>query len=332
MTVFLGVDGGNTKTIALVAAEDGTILGAGRSECSDIYACPTPDAAVDEIESAVSAALSAAGKRREDIAAACFSLAGADWREDYDFLQARLEARHFGRIIEVFNDALGSLRAGTINGVGAVIACGTGAATAARNADGVFWHASFWQESLGGGELGTQALQAIYRAEIGLTPPTAMTAPVVAAMRQTSVEAVLHSFFTIGKPPPQGIEISRLAPIVLSVAAHGDGIACEIVEDHGRRLADYALVAARKVSLDDQPFKVVLNGGIFRHEGRVMVDAIRHRLEDTARHATVIKSQYEPVAGALFQAFERGGYALTPERLSRISATVPPRSFYATAY
>src|SRR5205807_10529707 len=33
----LAVDGGNTKTIALVAALDGTILGAGRGGCADIY-------------------------------------------------------------------------------------------------------------------------------------------------------------------------------------------------------------------------------------------------------------------------------------------------------
>jgi N-acetylglucosamine kinase-like BadF-type ATPase len=37
MHAVLAVDGGNTKTIALVAALDGTILGAGHGGCSDIY-------------------------------------------------------------------------------------------------------------------------------------------------------------------------------------------------------------------------------------------------------------------------------------------------------
>src|SRR5438105_4774145 len=37
MQCVLGVDGGNTKTVALVAALDGTILGAGRGGCGDIY-------------------------------------------------------------------------------------------------------------------------------------------------------------------------------------------------------------------------------------------------------------------------------------------------------
>ena len=37
MQYVLGVDGGNTKTIAIVAALDGTILGTGRGGCGDIY-------------------------------------------------------------------------------------------------------------------------------------------------------------------------------------------------------------------------------------------------------------------------------------------------------
>src|SRR2546426_11971918 len=41
MHYVLGVDGGNTKTIALVASLDGAILGAGRGGCGDIYNAPT---------------------------------------------------------------------------------------------------------------------------------------------------------------------------------------------------------------------------------------------------------------------------------------------------
>ena len=44
--ILLGVDGGNTKTVAVVAGADGTILGGARIlGTSDIYAVP-PDVAV----------------------------------------------------------------------------------------------------------------------------------------------------------------------------------------------------------------------------------------------------------------------------------------------
>ena len=61
MTYILGVDGGNTKTIALVARIDGTIVGAGRGGCGDIYGGAGPSGAIAEIERAVLGALTAAG-------------------------------------------------------------------------------------------------------------------------------------------------------------------------------------------------------------------------------------------------------------------------------
>jgi N-acetylglucosamine kinase-like BadF-type ATPase len=103
MTYVLGVDGGNTKTIALVARtdgtiigvgrsccsdiSDGTIIGVGRSRCSDIYGASSPEAAIAEANSAITMALSGAGIQKEALSASCLSMAGADWNDDIEFLQ-----------------------------------------------------------------------------------------------------------------------------------------------------------------------------------------------------------------------------------------------------
>jgi N-acetylglucosamine kinase-like BadF-type ATPase len=79
MSAVLAVDGGNTKTIAVVAGADGRVLGTGRAGCADIYNAPTPDRALDAIAAAVGAALAEAGMRADELAAAAFGLAGADW-------------------------------------------------------------------------------------------------------------------------------------------------------------------------------------------------------------------------------------------------------------
>ena len=326
--LILGVDGGNTKTIALLAASDGTILGAGRSECSDIYGAASPQAALDEIPKAV---LTALGRRpREEIVVACFSLAGADWPEDYIYLQTSLEALGFGRKVVVYNDALGALRVGSPDGTGVVIACGTGVATAARNANGDYWHTSFWQESLGGLELGKQALRAVYRSELGIDPPTTITAPVLAHFGQRTVEGVLRLLTARGTRRPTTIEMSKLAPIVLREADRGDGIARQIIEDHGVRLADYALIAVRRVGLENTRFTLVLNGGIFRHPGVALVDAITTRIQAISPGVSPIRSQNEPAVGALLLAFEAAGLAITPALIKRLSESAPPSSFYLT--
>jgi len=86
MHYVLGVDGGNTKTIALVASLDGAILGAGRGGCGDIYNAPTStewrdstSAAIANVEYAVTSALDAAHIRPSDLVTSVFSMAGADW-------------------------------------------------------------------------------------------------------------------------------------------------------------------------------------------------------------------------------------------------------------
>src|SRR5437762_617528 len=116
MESVLAVDGGNTKTIALVAALDGTILGAGRGGCGDIYAAEAgtkwPDsatAAVANIEFAVQSALLAAQVKASDLVTGVFSMAGADWPEDFVYLRTAMEVHRFGRTIYIQNDALGVL-------------------------------------------------------------------------------------------------------------------------------------------------------------------------------------------------------------------------------
>ncbi|MDQ6661184.1 MAG: hypothetical protein M3Z24_09500, partial [Chloroflexota bacterium] len=109
MQCVLAVDGGNTKTIALVAALDGTILGAGRGGCGDIYNAGTGGSdstisAVANIEYAVISALQGANIDASQLITGVFNMAGADWPEDFAFLRSTMEARGFGHTILVQND------------------------------------------------------------------------------------------------------------------------------------------------------------------------------------------------------------------------------------
>ena len=96
---MLGVDGGNTKTLAAVADEPGRTLGMGRAGAADIYNAPKPAVAVEAMAAAVEQALAAAGVPAGELAAAVFSLAGADWPEDFTLLEGTLPraARARGR-------------------------------------------------------------------------------------------------------------------------------------------------------------------------------------------------------------------------------------------
>src|SRR5439155_17197564 len=107
--------------------------------------------------------------------AAAFSLAGADWPEDFELLRARLTDALALRVVPlVVNDGIGPIRSGTDDGVGAAVVVGTWGAVGARNARGDVFHLGFWPDSVGGAALAHEGLAAVWRAGLGLGPQTSL--------------------------------------------------------------------------------------------------------------------------------------------------------------
>jgi N-acetylglucosamine kinase-like BadF-type ATPase len=288
-----------------VARRDGTVIGSSHvAGCADIYQAASPEAALDVVTRAMDEALERAGTTRDAVAAAAFSMAGADWPEDIEFLEAQLRSRGVAGPITVTNDAIGALWAGIPEGPGVAVACGTGAATGARGPHGE-WHASFWQGRQGARDLAQEALHSAYRSELGIEPPTALVVRLPEALGMPDLAFVLHATTARGTSRPM---IDQLASVVLDEAARGDAVAVRIVREHGRELAEYALAAARKVGIDlAEPFGLALTGGVFRHEGPELRDAVVSRVRRSAPRVKVAETCDPPVVGALRLAFRAGG-------------------------
>ena len=328
MNFVLGVDGGNTKTLALVARDDGMIHGTGRAGCGDIYGAGSPEAAIAEIERAVNAALTEAGIQPTDLSTSAFSLAGADWPEDFKLLEDELRARGYGQSITIVNDAMGALRAGSPDGAGVVVACGTGAAVGARHPDGRVWHSSFWQQTQGADDLSLQALRAMYRAELGIDPPTILTDRILTAFAAHTVEEVLHQLTARGVPRPKARR--HLVRPLFDAADAGDAAARGIVIAHGKALGDYTIVAARKVGLLEEAFSLVLTGGVLRHPSPLFRDALIGRVHEAAPRARPIQSRLEPAAGAVLLALDLVHVDTDNALLERLETTLPGTAFFAT--
>jgi N-acetylglucosamine kinase-like BadF-type ATPase len=331
MDIVLGVDGGNTKTIACVAQVDGTIIGYGRGAPSDIYGYPKAELAVAEIVHTVDAALQMAGASREEICSACFSLAGADWQEDYDDLNRLLSTERLGQEQSIVNDAIGALRSGSADGTGIVIACGTGVATAARNAEGMFWHSSFWTEHMCGRALADFALRLVYRAELGIDPPTALTDGVLKFFGADSIETILYQMTSRHASRPRHAFISKLAVIALDIAHQGDETALKLCKDHGVKLGEYACVAARKVGLNpSEEIPLVLLGGVLRHHFPVIRDTAVAYVRERYPKIVLQAAPMEPVAGAVLLALEGAKIDISDAIRNNLASTLPPHDFFAT--
>ncbi len=328
MGYVLGVDGGNSKTVALVADLEGHILGSGRSGCSDIYGAPSEQAALAELDLAVERALESAGVAAGSLVAGVFSLAGADWPEDFELLEAHVRSRGYGQMVSVYNDAIGALRAGSPDGTGVSVVCGTGMAIGARSAGGRIWHTSFWQEPQGAQELGHKALRAVMRAELGIDPPTVLREKLLAHFGEESVEAFLHALTARGSR--RRYNLGSFARVLLDTAVEGDPTALRIVLEHGRSIGDYALAAARKVEIDQEPFYLVLAGGVIRHPSKLVAQAIIDRVLESDPDVRPVFSRFEPAVGALLLALEQAGVLINPLVIEAITCSLPPASLFET--
>lgn len=302
--LFLGVDAGNTKTIAAVADRHGNIVGWARGGLGDIYGVDDPGEAVAAVLGLVDEALAAAGPGR--LVSAAFCLAGVDWPEDTALWTEVLE-KHLGPQVRfsVRNDGFALLRCGDPDGVGVAVSLGTGAAIAGRGPTGTEFALSFWlQHPLGAAGLVDDALHAIFRAHTGVAPETSLSQAIPQFYAAASVEDLLHRFTRRGNTEGTHLNKSKAARVVLREAERGDLVAARIVDQHAERVAAYVESCAHRVGLE-QPFTVTLGGSVATDN--TLRKAVLRELGDRLPRADVTTQHTEPILGTVLDALADGG-------------------------
>lgn len=292
--LVLGVDGGGSKTVAMVADLDERELGRGGSGGSCIYRTASPTLAVEQIVEACHGALRAASIPSRELDAAVFSLAGADWPEDVALLERRLRDWIGPTVpMRVVNDAMGAVWAGTSDGVAVGVVAGTGANVGARAADAGEWAASFWMPVPSGAVgLGLAALRAVADDTLRRGPHTAMTQTMPAAFGERSAEGLVHAFTALQSRPR--LDLATYAPQIMAHAREGDARATAIVGELVATLASFASVAADRVGLAPG-HPVVLAGGLALGGADLIVPMLRASIPDLVQILLV----EDPVRGAV---------------------------------
>jgi N-acetylglucosamine kinase-like BadF-type ATPase len=308
--LLLGVDGGATKTVALIAEPDGTILGFARNGSSDIHADPDPEQPIGRVVAAVRDAARIAGVDTGELGACVFSLCGADWPEDIDLYTSRLTVllRLRDRPV-VLNDAMGTLRAGSPDGVGVALTLGTGGAIGARGPDGRSWFSGMRLERSGALEFGQHALTMLIRGEYGRAPMPAFGAAALSAFGVGSVDELLHAVTARGGMGDKGL--GRLAVVLLEAGHEDDPDAVAYIHAHGHALAGYVRTAAVRVGLPERGNTLVVSGGLLRHHCTNLLDSVMEGLPGFS----LVRPAVEPAFGALQWAADRVGVALDVDRL-----------------
>src|SRR5260221_4321390 len=185
--LILGIDGGGSHTVALLAekADGGRILGRGTAGPSNMQAVGE-ERALRALDEAVGQAFDAAQRTRGTVAAAALGLAGVDHPEAAAVVQAWTATARLAEAVSVANDATLLLEAGTPDGWGLAVIAGTGSIAFGRSPEGKLDRSGGWGYLLGDEgsayALALAGTRAVARSSDGSIPSTQLTEQLLAFM------------------------------------------------------------------------------------------------------------------------------------------------------
>jgi N-acetylglucosamine kinase-like BadF-type ATPase len=323
----VGVDGGTTKTIALVADERGRILGAGRGGNSN-WTGADVEQPMSIVVQTVRSALEQAALAGDDVSVAVCCLAGADWPEDYQRRYAVLSRSRIAQRVVVKNDAMAGWRAGTRDTFGVVVTAGTGTNTAIITPDGEEWLYGYYASYSGAVDIAQDAIDAVLRQEDGRGRSTALTPTVLESLECAHPDDVLKAIIA-GQLARE--RVLALCPLVFEAAYGGDKVAADIIVKHGLVLAEYATASIKRFDMQDLAFDVVLAGSVYKGEGPLFIDTITQAVHRVAPRARVVRSEREPAVGSVLLAYDALGIPVSDEMVDNLEQTGPDPGFFRTA-
>ena len=297
---FIGIDGGGTKTVGLLADQTGHIIAKAESGSSNYHAIGEEQ--TKQVLSDVVSRLIADANAALESCAYCLGMAG---------VASSVDRKVIGRICDeiglpenriLTHDAQIALIGGAEELSGVIIIAGTGSIVYGIDGSGREAQAGGWGHLLGdegsGYDIARRALQAVSRAADGRGDRTQLSSLILDALEFSQPRNLIPWVHSVSKD-----KVAQLAGAVFDAANANDPVAQEILEEAADELTLAARVVIDKLGFS-QPFNLVLSGGIFTHQP-TFVASVRSRLKNLAPDARVSLPKREPAYGAVQLAMAR---------------------------
>ncbi len=298
---YLGIDGGQSSTTALIADEHGRILGIGRGgPCNHAGSSEGRAKFLSAVGDCLHQACRQAGiDRATFFAAVCLGLSGgAEDKESYAKELIR-SARY-----KLTHDAEIALTGATAGEPGIIIIAGTGSVAFGKNAAGKMARAGGWGYIFGdeGGafDLVRQALRAALQYEEGWGPPTTLHKVLLEVSSAKSANALMHRFYN----QFDRTRIAALAPLVTQAADSGDQIATEIINRAAKKLGWFVQGIHSSLFNGKQDIPIHYVGGVFESA------ALRQLLTENLKrsiNSPLAPPRLTPAEGALLESLRFDG-------------------------
>ena len=300
----VGVDGGGTKTEAVIMDTNLRVIGEGLAGPSNPLRVGIAGAAA-AVREAIDSACASAKLRRGDLVAAEIGLAGARRKELRERMRETLAPLGVGEI-EVVTDADIALYGATDGAPGLVVIAGTGSICCGINARRKRFCAGGWGpiagDEGGGAWLARRALRAVAYAFDGRGPKTTLTEFACAYFHVTSADDLTTAIYA---PTITNERLAGFGRDVVIAAQERDPVAQQIVADGGKELGQAAVAVIRHLQMERDRFQIAYVGGVFQAAGELMLETLRGEVKKVAPRAFFEPPHFAPAVAAARMARER---------------------------
>ncbi|NUQ66541.1 MAG: N-acetylglucosamine kinase [Pirellulales bacterium] len=304
--LILGIDGGGSKTVALLAAVAPTgppaAIGRGASGAVNIQSVGTATA-LENLDHAVATAFRDARIEPGKIAAAVLCLAGSAREENQRVFRSWADNRALAERFEITSDALPVLAAASPEGWGVALISGTGSFAFGRNAAGSSARSGGWGFLFGdegsGYWIALAALRAVAQAADGRGPQTRLVETVLERLGIRTPQELVSAVY------PNAADrawIASMAELVVEADREQDEIARTILDDAASQLAAMVAAVAYRLDFADRAFPLGLAGGVILRGG--MTDRLKAQLRRRDLCPSALHPVPEPVTGAVKLAYD----------------------------
>jgi N-acetylglucosamine kinase-like BadF-type ATPase len=302
--LYLGVDGGGTKTRIVLIDAKRNVVGEGYDGASNPLRVGI-ETAVSNILGAVNSACDTAELNRSDIVSATLGLAGVR-REDlrqrvYDRFTRELHIKS----VVVSTDAEIALYGATLGKAGLAVIAGTGSVCIGQNDKGQKATAGGWGplagDEGGGAGIARRALQMIAKASDGRGKPTHLSDVALDYFRAARMEDLSVAIYA---PQNDNARIAGFAQFVIETATEGDEVATCVLAEAGRELALAAVAVIRQLKLERRKFPIAKVGSIFS-AGALITRPFLERVQSVAPKAFLTEPILAPAVAAAQMAYRQ---------------------------
>jgi glucosamine kinase len=295
--IVIGVDGGGSKTRAIVADEHGTQLGEVVGPASGVKPGKA-EASAEVIAATVRDALASCEMTHVVPKVVYVGVAGVAVEHEREALWQSLVGRELAEEIAVHPDYSIALDDAFGDGPGILLISGTGSVAFGRGPSGTIARCGGWGAVIGdegsGAWVGRRALSVVTASADGREPETALMGAVLTAA-QVNEPRELIAWAAQATPT----QLATLAPVVSSVADAGDLRANALISLAVEELVLHVRALARQLFGDERAAAPVAFSGGMLTRGTTVRKRLEHRLKSAVPGAQIHAAEVDAARGAV---------------------------------